>query len=124
MTGPTTEFFEELAQRGHEPLLKSTTGTLRLDVEDGKQVEHWYVTVKKGDVTVSHDDAEADASFRASRELVDGVTSGRVNAMAALLRGLVVPSGDPSVMLAFQRLFPGPPRSSRKRQKAARRRSR
>jgi SCP-2 sterol transfer family len=114
MTGPTTEFFEGLDERGHEPLLKSTSGTLRVDVENGKNVEHWFVAVEAGDITITHDDAEADASIRTSREVLDGITSGRVNAMAALLRGVVIPSGDLRLLLTFQRLFPGPPKSSKK----------
>jgi hypothetical protein len=121
MTGPTTEFFEGLADRGHEPLLQSTTGTIRVDVENGKNVEHWFVTVNKGDVTISHDDAEADAGIRGSREVLDGISSGKVNAMAALLRGLVVPSGDLRLLLSFDRLFPGPPRTSKKKAGTARR---
>jgi len=121
MTDPTTEFLEELAEKGHEPLLKSTSGTLRVDVENGKNVEHWFVTIEGGDVTVTHDDAEADASIRASREVLDGISSGKVNAMAALLRGVVVPSGDLRLLLSFQRLFPGPPRTSKKKAGTARR---
>jgi len=31
MTGATTEFFQELAARGHEPALAKVTGTLRFD---------------------------------------------------------------------------------------------
>src|SRR5262245_41859575 len=109
MTGPTTEFFENLAERGQVPLFQRMTGTLRFDIEDGKRVDHWYVTLEKGDVTVSHDDGEADGVIRTERKLFDGMVSGTVNPMAAFLRGLIVPQGDLGLILAFQRAFPGPP---------------
>ena len=32
MTDATTEFFQELAARGHEPALAKVTGTLRFDL--------------------------------------------------------------------------------------------
>ena len=123
MTRPTTatEFFEELAERGHEPLLDGTTGTLRLDIQDGKRVEHWFVAINRGDVKVSHDDAKADAVVRADRALFDGLASGKINAMAAFLRGVIEPRGDLGLVIAFQRLFPGPPSSSRKAATAGRR---
>ena len=35
MTDATTEFFQELAERGHEPALEKATGTLRFDLSDG-----------------------------------------------------------------------------------------
>jgi putative sterol carrier protein len=124
MTGATAEFFEELGQRGHEPLLQSVTGTLRFDVENGKRVEHWFVTVDKGDVAVSRRDAHADAVVRADRTLADGMASGNVNPMAAVLRGAAEVRGDLGLVMSFQRLFPGPPRSRTKsgsaRQRSAR----
>ena len=37
MANATTEFFEELSKRGHEPLLGTTTGSVRFDLVDGKK---------------------------------------------------------------------------------------
>jgi hypothetical protein len=37
------------------------------------------------------------------------MTEGRANAMAAFLRGEVQSAGDVSLVIAFQRIFPGPP---------------
>ena len=47
--------------------------------------------------------------MRADAELFGDIITGRVNAMAALLRGRLVVEGDPSPLVLFQRLFPGPP---------------
>jgi hypothetical protein len=111
MSDPTKQFFDDLAARGHVPLLKSSSGTLRFDLESGERVTHWYVMIKKGDVGVSHDAAEADCTVRAPKELFDRMAAGTANAMAAALRGLVLPVGDLRLLIQFQRLFPGPPSS-------------
>jgi hypothetical protein len=109
---PTERFFEELAQRGHEPALGRVTGTVRCDLVDERDgIEHWYVTIKKGDVRVSHKEGAADATVRADRKLFDGFASGRVNVMAAMLRGVVEIEGDLQLLALFQRIFPGPPRA-------------
>jgi SCP-2 sterol transfer family len=105
---PTQAFFDELAERGHEPLLGNITGTLRVEVVDGETSEHWHVDVRKGVLKVSRKNAKADAIVRVPRPLCDKITSGRENAMAAMLRGALVPEGDLRLTMLFQRLFPGP----------------
>jgi putative sterol carrier protein len=118
MTDPTAEFFDELGRRGHEPLLEKATGTLRFDVADGKRVARWLVTINKGDVTVSRENRRADCVVRADKVLFDKTVRGRANAMAALLRGAIGVEGEPELLVLFQRLLPGPPRS-RNRPRAA-----
>lgn len=117
------EFFRGLAERRHEPQLQNVSGTLRFDLADGERVEHWYLTIKNGDVAVSHKDAEADAIVRTAKALFAGMTAGRVNAMAATLRGTLVPQGNLALIVSFQRLFPGPPASRAKAGAGSRERS-
>ena len=117
---PTRTFFDDLAARGHEPLLQNASGTLRFDLVEGRRVEHWYVTIDKGDVTVSHQDVAADSVLRTERSLFDQIASGRANAMAAMLRGVLVPEGSLSLLVLFQRLFPGPPASRARRRTSGR----
>jgi putative sterol carrier protein len=107
-TDPVSEFFRGLAERGREPLLANVSGTLRFDLVDGERVEHWYLAIRNGDVAVSRGDAEADAVVRTAKDLFEGMTAGRVNAMAAALRGTLVPRGNLALVVSFQRLFPGP----------------
>ena len=106
-------FFADLAARGHEPLLGRAVGTLRLDLVDGETVEHWYVAIDRGDVTVSDDDAPADSVVRADRSLFVAMTRGTVNLFAAALRGLIHAEGDLGLLVLFQRVFPAPPRPGR-----------
>ena len=108
MVNATSQFFEELGQRGHEPLLQKTRGTLQVDLVNGKETEHWLVSVDKGDIEVSHRDGKADCTMRTRRELFDGLARGEVNAMAAMLRGTLGVEGDFELLILFQRLFPGP----------------
>ena len=118
MTDATTEFFEKLARRGHEPLLKKVTGTMRFDLAEGTRTDHYVVAVKHGAVAVSDENVEADCVVRADRSLFEGIASGEENLMAAMLRGALTFQGNAHLLLAFQRLFPGPP-SSRDQQGTA-----
>jgi putative sterol carrier protein len=107
MAEPTRQFFEGLAAKGHEPLLESFSGTLRFDLRDGERTEHWFVVLKKGDVDVSHRDGDADLALSTDLATFDAIVAGKMNAMAALLRGVVTLRGKPVLLLAFQRLFRG-----------------
>lgn len=110
-TDPTTAFFEALAARGHEPALAKVTGTVRFDLRDGgARPVRRLITITKGDVVLSHRNAKADCVVRVDRTLFDGIASGETNAMAAFLRGAIDVDGDRGLLLAFQRVFPGPPR--------------
>ena len=106
MTEPTRAFFTRLAEQ-HQPRLQSVTGTVRFDIADGERTEHWYLHIRKGDVTVSHDDGAADCVISADIGTFDEILSGRMNAMAAVLRGAVGIEGKVVLLTALQRLFPG-----------------
>jgi putative sterol carrier protein len=113
MTGakdPTTAFFDELASRGHEPLLEKATGTLRVDLANGERSTRWLVAIKKGDLTISRENRRADCVARTDRGVFEGIVTGEDNAMAAMLRGALTVEGDPQLLVQFQRLFPAPPR--------------
>jgi len=60
-TDATGAFFGDVSTRGRIDVLGSTAGTIRFDVSDPTGVERWYVTIARGEVTVSHRNARADA---------------------------------------------------------------
>ena len=110
-TDPTTAFFDELASLEHVPLLHSTSGTIRIDLDDSGDTIHWYIAIDKGDVKVTHRNVKADAVMRTEKKLFDGMAKGTVNATAAMLRGVLALEGDLGLVASFARLLPGPPRS-------------
>ena len=111
MSDATEQFFEELGQRGHEPLVAKFSGRVRFDVVDGDHTDRWLVTIDKGDIAVSRDGETGECVVRADKALFDRLARGETNPMAAVLRGAVVCTGDIDLLLAVQRVFPGPPRS-------------
>ncbi len=118
MTDPTTEFFDELGRRGYEPLLRKAKGTVRFELVHGKQADRRFVTVEKGNITVSRKNASADCVVRADRTLFEKVATGELNAVAAVLRGELDVGGDWRLLVLIQRLFPGPPKARARRQTA------
>ena len=102
---PTKRFFEALAKKKSEPLLRTVSGTLRCDLKDAERTEHWYVTIKKGDVTVSHKRDAADCVVSTDMATFEAIQGGEMNAMAAVLRGLVSIEGRMRMVVALQALF-------------------
>lgn len=105
MAEPTQRFFAALAKKKSEPLLRNVSGTLRCDLADGERTEHWYVTIKKGDVAVSHKRAPADCVLSTDLATFEAILGGEMNAMAAVLRGLVSVEGRVRLVVAIQALF-------------------
>jgi hypothetical protein len=118
--GTVTRFFAELAAAGHVPTFERNSATLRFDILDddksaiGKSepAERWYVTVTNGDVTVSHRNGSADAIVRIQRGCLASIVTGRVNAQAAYLRGVLTCEGSMAAVMMFQRYLPSPPGST------------
>lgn len=111
----TEAFFDELAERGHEPLMGDVTGSMRFDLSEGRETRRWLVALERGVVSVSRRNVRADCIVRADRALFDRLVTGRANAMAAVLRGEIQPEGDVELLVFFQRLFPAPRRPRRRR---------
>jgi putative sterol carrier protein len=109
MSDAVVDFFRELGQRGHEPLLAKVTGRARFDLVDDGRSDRWLVAVDKGDTTVSHQGGPAECAIQAERALFERLCRGEENAMAAVLRGALVCTGDVELLFAIQRIFPGPP---------------
>jgi putative sterol carrier protein len=104
------QFFQELGRREHEPLLAKATGRVRFDLVEGGRTDRWLVTLDKSDTVVSHKGGPAECTIRAERALFERLCRGEENAVAAVLRGALVCTGDVELLFAIQRIFPGPPR--------------
>ena len=111
MTSASAAFFDDLAKTANVPLLQRVKGTIRFDLDEGGAIEHWYLTIDKGDVKVSRKRTAADAVVNTDQSLLDDMVQGRVNATAAMLRGLISVEGNLGLLMLLQRLFPGPPKA-------------
>lgn len=110
MTAATVAFFEALRQQGHVPALERLTGRVRFDLSDPDRTHRWLVSVDRGDVAVSRRGGRADCVVSADKDVFEGMATGRVNAMSAVLRGLLGVQGDLNMLVLFQRVFPEPAR--------------
>jgi predicted lipid carrier protein YhbT len=84
---------------------------VRFDLVHEGKTERWFLSIDRGDLAVSRRNVRADCVLRAERSLFEGLVSGRVNAMAALLRGDLVAEGDPQLLVRLRQLFAVPPGS-------------
>ena len=115
---PISHFFADLAAPGHLATFEGHSATLRFDVHDSDQVQHWHVAVSDGDVavsrqnTVTRQNKGADAVIHVERPPFEAIITGRMNAQAALLRGVLTCEGSMAALLMFQRCLPGPPDST------------
>ena len=111
---PTARFFSDLAERADEPLLRKAKGSMRFDIVDGRRTRRWLVTVDGGALEVSSGNADATCVARVDKAVFDRVATGRLNAVAAVLRGEMALEGDWRLLVRMQRLFPSPPRPRRR----------
>jgi putative sterol carrier protein len=105
MTDQVEDFFTALGQRGYEPLLQHSSGSIRFDLLDGGVPDHWQVSVDRGKVTVGREEAAADAVVTQDRSVLADVILGKQNLLNAAMLGLVGVSGDVEKVVSFQRLF-------------------
>jgi putative sterol carrier protein len=106
MADPLSELLGMLSAQARHTPLPSLSGLVRIDVRDGERIEHRFVRIHKGDVSVVAEGGEPDCIMSGDRATIDDVVSGRANAMAALLRGALEVRGKIILLLALQRLFP------------------
>jgi putative sterol carrier protein len=95
-------------------LLSAAVGTVRFELVSDSRVEAWCVGLNRGDVSVSREGGGADCVVRGDKATFDGIATGEVNAMAALLRGALTFEGDPELLVRLQRVFPSPPGGDRR----------
>jgi hypothetical protein len=106
MSDPVEDFFTELGRRGYEPLLQHIAGSIRFDVHDGDQVDHWWIGIDQGRITVEHADREAKSVAKEDRATLTDIVLGRRNALTTLLQGNSGYTGDGEPLVVFQRMFP------------------
>ncbi|MFI6825378.1 SCP2 sterol-binding domain-containing protein [Micromonospora sp. NPDC050187] len=104
---PTVEFFERIG-RGRPVMLSDTvTATLRIELDHGGRITHWFVSIDRGTVRVAAEWRAADAVVRTSKEFFDRLVRGEANLFAALVRNAVLNEGDVTVLAHLRKLLTG-----------------
>lgn len=105
----TAEFFERLPREDKARLIGPVRGTVRSELTDATGTEYWLLTIGPNGIHVALENRAADCVIRMDKELFEKIANGEANIMAATLRGEVAVEGEPDLVVAVQRLFPGPP---------------
>jgi putative sterol carrier protein len=93
-------FFDQLAKRGHVPLLDHVNGTLEFDIDGA---DRRWLTIDRGDLLVSHDAVPTDCVLICDPDTFMRIISGEQNLVAATMRGSVRVAGDLALGLSIQR---------------------
>ena len=105
MPQTTTEFFEQLAERGHEPLLEKVTGTLRFDLKDNGRLRAGWSRSRRATSPSRARTPRRTASSAPTRHSSTRSSAAKTNPFAAMLRGAVGIEGDSELIVLFQRVF-------------------
>jgi predicted lipid carrier protein YhbT len=108
VSDPISKFFASLAAPGYIATFAGESATLRFDVTSGSKMQHWYLTISNGNVTVTRDNSPADAIVRIEHPDMEDIVRGRLNAQAAMLRQVLTVEGSMAALMMFQRCLPGP----------------
>jgi hypothetical protein len=109
MSDRTAEFFEALGRDGHASVLEEVTGTIRFDLEREGGIDHWVLTITRGDIHVSREDRDTDTVIRTTKALFDQLVSGEEHLYTVWVRNDIRAVGDVRLARLFQRVLPGPP---------------
>jgi hypothetical protein len=108
MTEAIAGFFKGLDRRPYDPVF-GMEGTVRFELKDGDQTDYWIVTAEDGELRVSKETQEdVDAVITTDANLFDHAVRGEVNAISAMLGGLICIRGDLPLFLLIERFLPGP----------------
>src|SRR5690349_10611390 len=97
-------FFESIAGP-HPEVPETISGSLKFDVKEGSASESWRVTFSQGVVSSARSNAPADCVLHTDKSTLEGIIQGRINAMAALLRGVLTVEGGTLLPAVFRSLF-------------------
>lgn len=101
-------YLERSVAGRHPDLPETTSGTVRLDISEDGQTEHWYLTLDRQNVEVTRSVENADLVVRADRAVFDRLAAGESHIGSALLRNEVTVQGNLKLLMSLRRIFPGP----------------
>jgi hypothetical protein len=103
------QLFDRINRLGRVDMLADVTGSLRFDLaQDEHVVDQWTVVVCDGQLSVEHRGGDTDCVVSLDGQLMARMAGGESNAMAALLRGDMMATGNVQLLVLLERLLPGP----------------
>jgi hypothetical protein len=105
---PAAMLFERISRVDRVNALAEVDGTVRFDLNLGDRIDSWLITVRHGQIDVSHGGGDADCVVEMDKELADRMATGQANAMSALLRADMMVTGEVKLLVLLERLLPGP----------------
>jgi SCP-2 sterol transfer family len=99
MSDETDEFFNDLARRGHEPLLEIADGIVLFEVTQGSAIDRWWVQIRHGDITVSRTGSAADTVVHVDRARSNAIFAGRINPITSVWRGALRVDGNAELIV-------------------------
>jgi hypothetical protein len=102
---PTEAFYDKLRRTGRVPALARVSGSMRIELTDGRKVEKTRIDVVRGQITVSESAGEAKCLVYTHRDVFDALCTREAHPMSAYLRGAVVAKGDAAMLVLMRRLF-------------------
>ena len=105
MADAREQFFERVGEQGHVRLLERTSGTILVELKDGGPAERWYISIVRGDVSVSRKGVAPDCIIRADGATFDAILAGQMSIMPAMLRGRIDVEGRINLLAGLQAFF-------------------
>ncbi|HEX6873660.1 MAG TPA: SCP2 sterol-binding domain-containing protein [Micromonosporaceae bacterium] len=106
MSVSTMDFFTALTERGPEPALAMSSGTVRFDLDRDGHTRHWLVRVDRGVVSASEADQPADAEVHTDESVFERLITGRTSPLTTVLRGAATIEGEVGLLVRLLRVFP------------------
>src|SRR5215813_9586173 len=105
MAETVEEFFEALAEQGHERFLRRTKGVVRFELADAGRTDYWMVRVDAGRLQVSRGNTPADCVVRMDRALFGRIVRAEQNGLTAFLRSAAEVEGNIEMLVIFERVI-------------------
>lgn len=116
-------FFTGLATHPGRSMPEKFTATLRFDLTcRGTVTEHWYVAIRRGEISVSHEERDADVVTTVERETYEQIVNGEIGIVAAIFANQAQVEGDVALLVTFKRFYRSPAGTRDPRRVAAQRR--
>lgn len=110
MGDPTEDFFARVTHLAELPArVRRVQGSIRVDLLRDGQVDHWFLQLRDGRLSVLREERDADCVLVLAKEKFDDLVTGRDSMNVMLPRGDLRLEGSLQMLTVLRILLPGPP---------------